>query len=347
MPVDQYIGGIEHAILHLLYSRFWTRVMRDTGLVQCDEPFTNLLTQGMVVAETYYRDEAGKKTFFNPAEVDVQHDDKGKVTGAVARADGQPVVVGGIEKMSKSKNNGIDPQALVERYGADTVRVFTMFAAPPEQSLEWSDSGVEGGYRFLKRLWALAAAWQAPVTALNATGDAGPADADAARSLRHEIHGLLQQALHDYGRYQFNTVVSACMKLLNLLGGVEVAGDADDWRSRVVHEGLGILLRLLAPVAPHVGHHLWRELGYGDEILDAGLPAIDEAALARDEIELVVQVNGKLRGQIRVPADSDRAAIEAAARDDANVRRFTDGMEVRKVIVVPGRLVNLVVAHAG
>ncbi len=344
MPVDQYIGGIEHAILHLLYSRFWTRVMRDTGLVSCDEPFTNLLTQGMVVAETYYRDDAGKKSFFNPADVEVQRDDKGKITGAVARADGLPVEIGGIEKMSKSKNNGVDPQALVERYGADTVRVFTMFAAPPEQSLEWSDSGVEGASRFLKRLWGLAVAWQAPVAALNAAGDVAVADATDARALRHELHGVLQQALNDYGRYQFNTVVSACMKLLNLLGGVEVNPGA--WQARFLREGLGILLRLLAPIAPHVAHHLWRELGYGEEILDAGLPEVDAAALERDEIELVVQVNGKLRGQIRVPAQADRAAIEAAARGDANVQRFTEGKTLRKVIVVPGRLVNLVVTDA-
>ena len=344
MPVDQYVGGIEHAILHLLYSRFWTRVMRDTGLVKCDEPFTNLLTQGMVVAETYYREEAGKKTFFNPADVEVRRDDKGKVTGAVARADGQPVVVGGIEKMSKSKNNGVDPQALVERYGADTVRLFTMFAAPPEQSLEWSDSGVEGASRFLKRLWTLASAWREAVAELNGGDAPAPADEGDAQPLRHEIHGVLQQALNDYGRYQFNTVVSACMKLLNLLGGLEPAGPP--WHARVVHEGLAILLRLLAPVAPHVTHHLWRELGYGDEILEAGLPEVDPAALERDEIELVVQVNGKLRSQIRVPADSGRDAIEAAARGDANVRRFTEGKEVRKVIVVPGRLVNLVVVDA-
>jgi leucyl-tRNA synthetase len=344
MPVDQYVGGIEHAILHLLYSRFWTRVMRDSGLVSVDEPFTNLLTQGMVVAETYYRDDGGRRIFFNPADVEVQRDDKGKITGALANEDGQPVTVGGIEKMSKSKNNGVDPQTLVERYGADTVRVFTMFAAPPEQSLEWSDSGVEGAYRFLKRLWGLAATWQGPVSTLNAAGETAPTDEGAARSSRQEIHALLQQALHDYGRYQFNTVVSACMKLLNLLGGLEP--DNDGWRARVAHEGLGILLRLLAPVAPHLSHHLWRELGYGDEILDAGWPSVDEAALVKDEIELVVQVNGKLRGQIRVPADSSREAIEQAARDDANVQRFTTDKVVRKVIVVPGRLVNLVVTDA-
>ena len=344
MPVDQYIGGIEHAILHLLYSRFWTRVMRDTGLLACDEPFTNLLTQGMVVAETYYRDEGGKKRYFNPADVDVRRDDKGKVTGAVARIDGGEVTVGGIEKMSKSKNNGVDPQTLVERYGADTVRVFTMFAAPPEQSLEWSDSGVEGASRFLKRLWGLGVAWREPVAALHAAGDLAPATDAAAQPLRHELHQLLQQALHDYGRYQFNTVVSACMKLLNLLGGLDAA--AGGWQAAVAREGLSILLRLLAPVAPHVCHALWRELGFGDDILSAGCPAVDPAALERDEIELVVQVNGKLRGQIRVAADSDRAAIEAAARADANVQRFTEGKIVRKVIVVPGRLVNLVVGDA-
>jgi len=222
--------------------------------------------------------------------------------------------------------------------------VFTMFAAPPEQSLEWSDSGVEGASRFLKRLWGLGVAWREPLAALHAAGAAAPSTDAAAQPLRHELHQLLQQALHDYGRYQFNTVVSACMKLLNLLGGLDVA--AGGWQAAVAREGLSILLRLLAPVAPHVCHALWRELGFGDDILSAGCPAVDPAALERDEIELVVQVNGKLRGQIRVAADSDRAAIEAAARADANVQRFTEGKVVRKVIVVPGRLINLVVGDA-
>ncbi|HEY5791267.1 MAG TPA: leucine--tRNA ligase, partial [Gammaproteobacteria bacterium] len=347
MPVDQYVGGIEHAILHLLYSRFWTKVMRDLGLLDCAEPFTNLLTQGMVVAETFYRDQGGgKKRYYNPAEVEVSHDDKGKVTGATLRADGAPVVVGPIEKMSKSKNNGVDPQALVERYGADTVRVFTMFAAPPEQSLEWSDSGVEGAARFLKRLWTLAYAWHPALQALKAVGIALPpvSGADAA-PLRRELHAVLQQASHDYGRYQFNTVVSACMKLLNLLGGLDHEG-APAWRLALAHEGFSVLLRLLAPVAPHLCQQLWSDLGYGSEILDAGWPQVDPEALVSDEVELVVQVNGKLRGQVRVPAGCDRAALEAAALAEPNVQRFTAGKSLRKVIVVPGRLVNLVVTDA-
>ncbi|MEJ2479231.1 MAG: leucine--tRNA ligase [Acidihalobacter sp.] len=334
MPVDQYVGGIEHAILHLLYSRFWTKVMRDLGLTKADEPFHNLLTQGMVVAPTFLRTaEDGRKQWLNPADVQVATDDKGRPVSAILKADGQPVTMGGIEKMSKSKNNGVDPQALIEQYGADTARVFMMFAAPPEQSLEWNDAGVEGAHRFLKRLWAFAAE---SVAAGEATPPAE--SATQVREARREIHETLRQALADFGKYQFNTVVSACMKMLNTLGRLEDGAGAAELR----REGMSILLRLLSPVAPHLTHHLWCELGYGEDIVDAPWPEVDEAALQRDTIELVVQVNGKLRGQVQVAADAAQDAIEAAALAEPNVARFVEGKTLRKVIVVPGRLVNVV-----
>ena len=331
LPVDQYIGGIEHAILHLLYARFFNKLMRDEGLVDNDEPFTRLLTQGMVVAETWYRENPdGSKEWFNPADVEVERDERGRVVRAVLKADGQPVTPGGVEKMSKSKNNGVDPQALIDRYGADTVRLYTMFTAPPEQSLEWSDAGVEGAHRFLKRLWNLAAR-------LAGAGEPGTPD-DTVREARLELHRQLQKALFDYERHQFNTVVSACMSMVNVLNKLDdtPAGNA------VLREGIGIVLRLLAPIAPHITHHLWRELGYGEDILGAGWPQVDEEALACDTIELVVQVNGKVRGRVQVPAEADRERIEAAAQANENVARFIEGKTVRKVIVVPGKLVNIV-----
>jgi len=337
MPVDQYVGGIEHAILHLLYSRFWTKVMRDLGLTQVDEPFKHLLTQGMVVAPTFYREGSdGRKQWINPAEVEVASDDKGRPLSATHKGDGQPVEMGGIEKMSKSKNNGVDPQQLIEQYGADTARVFMMFAAPPEQSLEWNDAGVEGAHRFLKRLWAFGVDHAERIAA----GDT-PLPADAAAEVldaRRKIHAALKQALVDFGRHQFNTVISACMKMLNTLG--KLKGQGND---SVRREGLSIVLRLLSPVAPHITHTLWRELGYGDDILAAPWPEVEESALARDTIELVVQVNGKLRGKIEVPADAAREAVEQAALADTQVQRFVDGKAVHKVIVVPGKLVNVVV----
>jgi leucyl-tRNA synthetase len=333
LPVDQYVGGVEHAVLHLLYARFFHKLMRDAGLVACDEPFANLLTQGMVVAETWYREDAdGAKHWYNPAEVEVSRDDKGKLLGGVLRADGQPVTFGGIEKMSKSKNNGVDPEALIERYGADTVRLYTMFTAPPEQSLEWSDEGVEGAARFLRRLWTLAAGCADALPVAEAP-DASVAEA------RREIHTALKKALFDYERKQFNTVVSGCMSIVNVL--YKLDGTVPPQAS-VLAEGLGIVLRLLAPIAPHVTHHLWRVLGFGDDVLAAGWPSVDETALARDRIQYVVQVNGKVRGKVQVPADAEQAAIEAAALADDNVRRFIEGVSVRKVIVVPNKLVNVV-----
>ncbi|WJW74883.1 leucine--tRNA ligase [Thiohalobacter sp. IOR34] len=338
LPVDQYIGGIEHAILHLLYARFYHKLLRDKGLVKSDEPFTRLLTQGMVVAETYYRlDERGQKVWFNPAEVEVERDAKGRVTGARLKADGAPVEVGGIEKMSKSKNNGVDPQLLIDRYGADTVRLFTMFAAPPDQSLEWSDAGVEGAFRFLKRLWKMVAAHVAggPVPVL----DTAALD-DAQKALRRQTHQTIVKVSDDLGRRQtFNTAIAAVMELVNAIGRFDDAGGAG---RAVRQEALETVVLLLAPIVPHVCHELWRALGHEDAVVDAAWPKADASALTQESVQLVVQVNGKVRARIEVPANADRAAVEAAARADANVQRFLEGKTLRKVIVVPGKLVNLV-----
>jgi leucyl-tRNA synthetase len=336
MPMDQYIGGIEHAVLHLLYARFWTKAMRDFGLVKFDEPFTNLLTQGMVLNETYYReDAAGKKTWFNPADVDLTLDDKGRPQGAVLKNDGQIVQIGGTEKMSKSKNNGIDPAAQIEQYGADTARLFTMFASPPEQTLEWSGSGVEGANRFLRRVWAFGHAHREAIAAAGSPLTASVAT-DAGKTLRRELHKVLQQADYDIKRIQYNTVVSACMKMLNTL---ESGKDAE---AAALSEGYAIFLRLLNPVAPHITHVLWQELGYAGDILDAQWPQVDPAALEQAEIEMMIQVNGKLRGSVVVAKGADKASIEAAALANEAVQKFIEGTP-KKVIVVPGKLINIVV----
>jgi leucyl-tRNA synthetase len=334
LPVDQYIGGIEHAILHLLYARFFHKLMRDEGLVQGDEPFKNLLTQGMVVAPTFYRDlEGGKKLWINPAEVEVAVDAKARPIGAKLIADGQPVVIGGTEKMSKSKNNGVDPQAIIDAYGADTARLFMMFAAPPDQQLEWSDTGVEGSFRFLRRVWNLAIE----------LSDIGKVSADfnnlsaEDQSVRRDIHLALKQANFDFSRSQFNTVVSATMKILNALEKAKTSVDR-----AVLSESLSILLRVLSPITPHIAQTLWKELGYGDDILAASWPEVDEAALVQDEIELMIQVNGKLRGSLRVAKDADKTTIEQLALAHEAVQKQLAGAAAKKVIVVPGRLVNVV-----
>jgi len=324
MPVDQYIGGIEHAILHLLYSRFWTKVMRDLGLVKYDEPFANLLTQGMVLNHIFSRrTEKGGIEYFAPEEVALVRNETGHVVGATLVADGSTIDYGGVGTMSKSKRNGVDPQALIEQYGADTARFFMMFAAPPEQTLEWSDSGVEGAYRFMKRVWTYGHALQAQT----ATTEAG--------ALRREIHLLLKQANYDLGKLQFNTVASACMKMLNALEKAPADPHA--------REGFGILLRVLSPIAPHIAHALWNELGYGADILAAAWPEPLEAALVQDEQELMLQVNGKLRGSIRVKVGADKTAIEAIALANEAAQKFMEGKPPKKVVVVPGRLVNIVV----
>ena len=341
MPMDQYIGGIEHAVLHLLYARFWTKVMRDFGLLKFDEPFVNLLTQGMVLNETYYREDAsGKKTWFNPADVELSFDDKGRPVSAILKADSQPVELGGTEKMSKSKNNGIDPQAQIDQYGADTARLFTMFASPPEQTLEWSGAGVEGANRFLRRVWAFGHTQKERIAA-SSDVDFG-ALPDTHKTLRREIHKILQQADHDFKRIQYNTVVSACMKMLNTLEAAKLDDSAAS--NAVIAEGYSIFLRVLYPVAPHITHVLWQELGFAvafGDILDAPWPQVDASALEQAEIELMVQVNGKLRGSVKVPKDADKAAIEAAALANDNVKKFVEGTP-KKVIIVPGKLVNIV-----
>jgi leucyl-tRNA synthetase len=342
MPMDQYIGGIEHAVLHLLYARFWTKAMRDLGLVKFSEPFTRLFTQGMLLNECFYReDDSGKKRWFYPSEVDVQFDDKGHPVGATAKSDGQPVMLGGIEKMSKSKNNVVEPRDIIARFGADTARVFTMFAGPPDQSAAWSDSGAEGVYRFLRRLWAFGVK-SAPAIAQAAKGFDGASR--AALDLRRTVHQLLKQVSADYDRLQYNTVVSGAMKMLNAMDDATLADTPAD--AAVLKEGLSILLRTLYPAAPHIAFGLWAELGFAKtlgELIDAPWPLVDDNALVQDEIELVLQVNGKLRGQLRVPASADRAAIEAAAVAHPECIRFAEGKPAKKVVVVPGRLVNVVV----
>ncbi len=327
MPVDQYIGGIEHAILHLLYSRFWTKVMRDLGLVKQDEqfePFANLLTQGMVLNHIFSRRTAkGGIEYFAPEEVGLVRDEAGHVTGATLKTDGSAIDYGGVGTMSKSKRNGVDPQSLIEQYGADTARFFMMFASPPEQTLEWSDSGVEGAYRFMKRVWSFGHALKSQTAAAEADG------------LRREIHLLLKQANYDLGKLQFNTVASATMKMLNALEKAPADPHA--------REGFGILLRVLSPIAPHMTHALWIELGYGQDILAAPWPEPLEEALVQDEQELVLQVNGKLRGSLKVKVGADRTAIEAVALASEAAQKFMEGKPAKKVVVVPGRLVNIVV----
>jgi leucyl-tRNA synthetase len=334
MPMDQYIGGIEHAILHLLYARFWTKVMRDLKLVEFDEPFTRLLTQGMVLNHVWARpSEQGGVDYFPPDEVTPVGDSDGRPSSGML-ADGTTVEYRGMLKMGKTERNGVDPQELIDRYGADTARLFVMFASPPEQTLDWNNAGVEGANRFLKRLWKFGAKH------VDAIAGAAGKEAAGTSPLRHEIHTVLKQISYDYERVQYNTVVSGAMKLLNALEA-HADGDAADLR-----EGFGILLRTLYPACPHTTWALWGELGYEADLgalLDAPWPMVDAHALVQAEVELMLQINGRLRGSIKVPAATGKAGIEAAALASPEFARFSEGAPVKLVIVVPGRLVNIVV----
>lgn len=345
MPMDQYIGGIEHAILHLLYARFWTKVMRDLGLVKVDEPFTKLLTQGMVLNEAFSRTTTGKQYFW-AHELDIVRDEHAKVISATAKSDGQPVLYEGWTTMSKSKNNGVDPQDLIEKYGADTARLYTMFTAPPEATLEWNDAALEGSYRFLRRVWNFGHKLSATnsIAASPASIGAGAVFGKQSKALRFEIHTVLKQVDYDYQRMQYNTVVSGAMKLLNALESFKGAGE--EGADLAQAEGFGILLRALYPATPHIAQELWQSLGYAakhGELLDAPWPRVDEAALVQDEIELMLQVNGKLRGAVRVPAGASKEEIEKLAVASEAFAQHSGGAAPKKVIVVPGRLVNVVV----
>jgi leucyl-tRNA synthetase len=345
--MDQYIGGIEHAILHLLYARFWVKVMRDLGLSKVDEPFTKLLCQGMVLNHVYSRKGAkGGIEYFWPQDVEHVHDAGGKIIGAKLKSDGSAVDYGGVTTMSKSKNNGVDPQDLIDKYGADTARLYMMFTAPPEATLEWNDAAVEGSYRFLKRVWSFGMKLSA-INNIAYSADNTPANSQfgkQTKALRLEVHSILKQVDYDYQRMQYNTVVSGAMKLLNALEDFKTDGSAGD--NVALAEGFGILLRVLYPACPHITHALWSGLGYekahGD-LLDASWPAVDAAALKQDEIELMLQVNGKLRGSIFVAADAAKDAIEKAALSSEAFIKQADGAPPKKVIVVPGRLVNVVI----
>ena len=359
--MDQYIGGIEHAILHLLYARFWTKVMRDLGLVKVDEPFTKLLTQGMVLNHIYSRRTAkGAKDYFWPHDVEHVYDEAGKIVGAKLKNPaesgdgllpvGTPIDYEGVGTMSKSKNNGVDPQDLIEKYGADTARLYTMFTAPPEATLEWNDAAVEGSYRFLRRVWnfgvKLSAMDMGAATASVASASSlkDIEFGKEAKALRLEIHNVLKQVDYDYQRMQYNTVVSGAMKMLNALEDFKATDSAGAQVALI--EGFGILLRVLYPAAPHIAHVLWDELGYAGtlgDLLDAAWPQVAPDALVQDELELMLQVNGKLRGAIRVAASADKAAIEQAALASEDFHKFAEGKAPKKVIIVPGRLVNVVV----
>ncbi|MCJ8315718.1 leucine--tRNA ligase [Idiomarina sp.] len=337
LPVDQYIGGIEHAILHLLYARFFHKLLRDTGLVESDEPFKRLLCQGMVLADSYYRDtEKGGKEWFSPLDVDVQRDEKGAISGATLKADGKPVEVAGMSKMSKSKNNGIDPQTMVERYGADTVRLFMMFAAPPEMTLEWSDSGVEGAQRFLRRLWKLTFDF------INAGGYvSGETLNSQQKNLRRELHKAIAKVSDDMGRRQhFNTAIAAIMELLNHLQKAPMETSAD---RQVLGEAIDAVVRMLAPITPHICEQLWIELGHEEPLSFTAWPDVDESALVEDEKLIVVQINGKVRAKLTVPADASAEQVEQQAFDDESVQKHIEGKDIRKKIYVPGKILNIVV----
>lgn len=344
LPADHYIGGIEHAILHLLYARFFHKLMRDADLVESDEPFENLLTQGMVLADTFYRDaDNGSQEWISPAQVNVQRDDKGNVLGAISKEDGQPVVPAGMSKMSKSKNNGADPQEMIEKYGADTLRLFSMFAAPPDQSMEWSDSGVEGAQRFLKRLWRQVYEHVANELPEDQSIDQKALDSEQ-EALRRKVYQTLQKVTDDMSRrHTFNTAVAANMELLNDISRFE---DKSELGQKVRHEALSLVVVMLSPIVPHISHELWKALGNEQPVTDASWPKVVEAALVQNTLELIVQVNGKVRGKVQVAADADETSVKEGALSNENVARFLEGQNIVKVIVVKGRLVNIVAKPA-
>lgn len=335
LPVDQYVGGIEHAILHLLYSRFFHKLMRDEGLVNSDEPYKSLLCQGMVCAESYYQLLNGKKEYYTPAEVEVKRDDKGNILSATLIADGSDVIVGGVEKMSKSKNNGVDPQSMIDKYGADTVRLFMMFAAPPEQSLEWSDNAVAGAHKFLNKLWRLVYQHQGnekvalEQSALN----------DNEQALRRKTHQTISKVSDDYGRrLTFNTAIAAVMELTNDI--TKLKSDSPQ-ASAVINEAIETAILLLAPIVPHIAHELWQALGNEQSVDTVSWPVVDEGALVQANIQMVVQVNGKVRAKLTVAADADQADVLAQAKADENVQKFLEGKEIKMEKVIPGKLVTI------
>jgi leucyl-tRNA synthetase len=346
MPMDQYIGGIEHAVLHLLYARFWTKVMRDMGLVKFDEPFTRLLCQGMVLNHIYYeRNEKGGMEYHWPEDVENIYDERSAIVGAKHRQDGRAIVYGGMGTMSKSKNNGVDPQALIERQGADTARLFVMFTSPPEQTLEWSDSGIDGSMRFIKRVWSQAYN-QRSIIQLQLQSLQKPDWKQASagvKQLRFDMYTLLKQADFDYERMQYNTVVSACMKMLNTIESAKLENDPN--QGAVITEAISILIRVLYPVVPHLTWTLWNELGFAEQsgdLLDTAWPTVDVSALETDEVEYVLQINGKLRGSLRVASAASKEDIVQTAQQHEAVTKFLAGQVPKRVIVVPGKLVNVV-----
>jgi leucyl-tRNA synthetase len=342
LPVDQYIGGIEHAILHLLYSRFFHKLLRDVGLVDCDEPFKKLLCQGMVLAETFYREaDNGAQEWIAPSDVNVERDEKGHVTASISKLDGQPVLSAGMSKMSKSKNNGIDPQQVIEKYGADTVRLFIMFTSPPEQTLEWSDAGVEGAHRFVKRVYKLANEF------IESTKDDSIAELSSLnlssthKTLRRELHKTIAKVTDDIGRRNtFNTAIAAIMELMNHLSKAAINSDED---KSVMQEALRAVILILTPITPHLCHHLWQAVGGSKvNVEDAQWPEVDQSALIEDEKLIIVQVNGKLRAKITVAAQATKEEVETLGLSNEAVLKFTDSKTIRKVIYIPGKLLNIV-----
>jgi leucyl-tRNA synthetase len=346
LPVDQYIGGIEHAILHLLYSRFFHKLLRDVGLVECDEPYKKLLCQGMVLADTYYREaDNGAQDWISPSDVSVERDEKGNVTKATSKIDGDAVISAGMSKMSKSKNNGIDPQKVIEKYGADTVRLFIMFTSPPEQTLEWSDSGVEGAHRFVKRVYKLVLDFvEANKDEKNSSIEGLTLNSDQ-KKLRRELHKTIAKVTDDIGRRNtFNTAIAAIMELINHLSKAKVDSLED---KAVMAEAVKAVVLMLTPITPHMCHYLWEQLGLSqngksESVADASWPVVDESAMVEDEKLIIVQVNGKLRAKITVAANATKETVESLGLAHEGVLKFTDGKTIRKVIYIPGKLLNIV-----